>query len=305
MKILIIGLGSIGKKHVDALIEINKSIIIYAFRSNKNSKKYKTVINIYKIEEIESLNLDLIIISNPTSFHKNVLEELKFLKIPVFIEKPLYHNLNISELVNYYEFNNIFSYMGCNLRFLDSLVYLKDKVLLNDEKINEINVYCGSYLPSWRKVNFRNTYSTKPELGGGVHLDSIHEIDYIYWLFGYPAKVNSILKNKSSLKIKSADYANYSLDYGNFCVNIVMNYFRKFTKRNLEILTKDNIYEIDLINNTIFKNGIKMFNSKQKIIDTYKTQMQYVINCVNNNLKSFNTIKDGYNVLKICLNESS
>ena len=233
MKILIVGLGSIGKKHVDALLKINKSFIIYSYRSSKNLEIYKSVINIYKIDEIEKLNLDLIIISNPTSFHKSTLEQLKALKIPVFIEKPLFHRLNISETVHFYEFNNIFSYMGCNLRFLDSLLYLKNKILVNDQEINEINVYCGSYLPSWRKGNFRENYSTNPELGGGIHLDSIHEIDYIYWLFGYPVNIHSVLKNQSSLKIKSVDYANYTLDYGKFCVNIIMNYFRKHTKRRL------------------------------------------------------------------------
>ena len=77
MKILIVGLGSIGKKHVDALLKINKSFIIYSYRSSKNLEIYKSVINIYKIDEIEKLNLDLIIISNPTSFHKSTLEQLK------------------------------------------------------------------------------------------------------------------------------------------------------------------------------------------------------------------------------------
>lgn len=304
MKILIVGLGSIGKKHVDALLKINNSFIIYSYRSIKKAEKYKSVINIYNIDDIIKLNLNLIIISNPTSFHKNILEQLKFLKTAVFIEKPLFHNLNITETVNFYETNKIFSYMGCNLRFLDSLIFLKNKILVKDNSINEINVYCGSYLPNWREGDFRESYSTKPELGGGIHLDSIHEIDYIYWLFGYPKKIYSVLKSESSLKIKSVDYANYTLEYDEFCVNIVMNYFRKCTKRNFELLTKNNIYEIDLINNTIFKNDVEIFSSDQKIIETYHSQMVYVLNCINNDLKSFNSIMDGYNVLKICLNES-
>ena len=304
MKILIIGLGSIGKKHVDALLKINESFIIYSLRSSKNSGIYKSVINIYKQEEIKKLNLDLIIISNPTFFHKKTLEQLKVFKKPVFIEKPLFHKLNINSIVNYYESNNIFSYVGCNLRFLDSLIYVKDKILVSDKEINEVNVYCGSYLPDWREGNFRENYSSKSELGGGIHLDSIHEIDYIYWMFGSPIEIHRVLKSKSSLSVNSIDYANYTLDYGKFCVNIIMNYYRKFPKRNLELLTENNIYEIDILKNVVFKNDTNIFNSNQTIIDTYYLQMLYTLKCVKNDLKSFNSIKDAYNVLKICLNES-
>ena len=304
MKILIVGLGSIGKKHVDALLKINKSFIIYSLRSSKKLSTYKSVINIYEFDEINKLSFDLIIISNPTSFHIKTLEQIKELKIPVFIEKPLFHKLDIQSTVDYYESNNIYSYVGCNLRFLESLIYLKDKILTTDQEICEVNVYCGSYLPNWRKGNFRDNYSTKPEFGGGIHLDSIHEIDYIYWIFGIPFKTQRIIKSNSYLKIKSIDYANYILDYGKFCVNIVMNYYRKHPKRNLELLTKNNVYEIDIINNIIFKNSKTIFNSKQNIIDTYNSQMLYVLNCLNNNKESFNSIDDAFKVLKICLNES-
>ena len=145
--------------------------------------------------------LPFIIISNPTFIHKNTLEQLKVFKKPVFIEKPLFHKLNINSIVNYYESNNIFSYVGCNLRFLDSLIYVKDKILVSDKEINEVNVYCGSYLPDWREGNFRENYSSKSELGGGIHLDSIHEIDYIYWMFGSPIEIHRVLKSKSSLSV--------------------------------------------------------------------------------------------------------
>ena len=38
MKVLIVGLGSIARKHVDALFSINKDVEIYALRSNYNKK---------------------------------------------------------------------------------------------------------------------------------------------------------------------------------------------------------------------------------------------------------------------------
>jgi hypothetical protein len=53
--------------------------------------------------------------------------------------------------------NNIITYIGCNLRFLDSLKFIKEYLKENpDKKINEVNVYCGSFLPYWRdKIGFQ------------------------------------------------------------------------------------------------------------------------------------------------------
>ena len=43
---------------------------------------------------------------------------------------------------------------------------------------------CHSYLPQWRKKNYKKSYSSNAKLGGGVSLDLSHEIDYIQWIFG-------------------------------------------------------------------------------------------------------------------------
>ena len=133
------------------------------------------------------------------------------------------------------------SYVACNLRFLDCISFIKDNLpqLLN-KKLNEVNVYCGSYLPDWRpNADFRAAYSAKAELGGGVHLDLIHELDYVYWLLGIPKQVNRTFKSQSSLSIGSIDYANYILDYNGFCANVVLNYYRRDSKRTLELVFED------------------------------------------------------------------
>ena len=129
------------------------------------------------------------------------------------------------------------------------------KNMLVGVKINEVNVYCGSYLPSWRpSVDFRKVYSSNKNLGGGVHLDMIHELDYTYWLLGEPDKVTSTLRSTSSLEIDAVDYANYLWEYADFSANIVLNYYRPDTKRTLEIVTAEHIYFVDILKNRILKN---------------------------------------------------
>ena len=131
-------------------------------------------------------------------------------------------------LVQLVESNNIITYVACNLRFHPCIIYLRNILSKNILIINEVNVYCGSYLPDWRPgVNIRTIYSSNPNMGGGVHLDLFHELDYTVWLFGHPKVSKSFLRSASSLNIDSIDYANYILEYNTFNANIILNYFRR------------------------------------------------------------------------------
>jgi len=304
MKILIIGLGSIALKHIEALRILNPESLLFALRSNKNNAtENNEIINLYLFDEVKNIDFDFAIISNPTIKHKETIESLIPLRIPLFIEKPVHSSLEIATTLPTIEENNILTYVGCNLRFLDSLKFIKEYLNENPhKKINEVNVYCGSYLPNWRPdKDFRVIYSANAEQGGGVHLDLIHELDYIYWFFGMPKKIRRYFTSKSSLNISAIDYANYLFDYEGFCVNIILNYYRNDAKRTLELVFEDETWNADLLQNTIKSNNMIIFTSEQRMKDTYVSQMKYFLNILKNKEKSFNTLKDGYKVLTMCL----
>ncbi|MAZ30967.1 MAG: oxidoreductase [Flavobacteriales bacterium] len=301
MKVLIIGLGSIAKKHIDALEEINPELMIYAYRSMPNSSVYKDVVNLNSFQEVKSYKFDFCIISSPTFKHEHDLKLLVDLKIPLFIEKPLSHNLDIKYLVKALKDSGIKTYVACNLRFLESLQFLKKYLADIDKlKINEVNVYCGSYLPDWRAdTDFKSTYSANAEMGGGAHLDLIHELDYIYWFFGKPYNVHRVLRSTSSLNISAVDYANYTLEYDNFVTKVSLNYFRRDSKRSFEILLADKTIELNLLRNEVHIDGDLVFSCNQVALDTYKAQMEYFIENISS--ETFNDISEAFDVLSICL----
>lgn len=303
MKVLIIGLGSIGKKHIKAIKSIFPETEIFALRSTINAKIYPGVTNIFKIEEMESVVIDFAIIANPTSEHKSTIAQLIPFRVPLFIEKPISTSLDIEDVINSAGSKGISTYVACNLRFLDCIKFIKEKLpQIQNKKLNEVNAYCGSYLPAWRpNTNFRKTYSAISELGGGVHIDLIHELDYIYWLFGKPTEVKRHFRSQSSLAISSFDYANYVLDYNGFCASVILNYYRRDTKRTLELVFEDETWNVDLLNNQITCNSKILFSSEQNIADTYKNQMEYFIYCITNKKETFNTVNNAFEVLKICL----
>jgi predicted dehydrogenase len=302
MRVLIVGLGSIARKHIDALKNIDKSVVLFALRSNQNAEKINEVINIYSYDDIYKLNLDFVILSNPTGCHFQSLNQLKELRLPLFIEKPLFDKTGNEqdELVDNIINNNLPTYVACNLRFLDSIVKIKE--IIQTERVNEVNVYCGSYLPDWRpNVDYKSVYSANKEMGGGVHLDLIHELDYVYWLFGKPEQTKSVFRNNSSLNITAYDYANYQWEYDKFAASIVLNYYRKDPKRSLEIVCDSGIYYVDLLLNKILYNDKALFESSQRITDTYSKQMDFFIHQVLQNNDKFNSIEQANNILKLCL----
>ena len=307
MNILFIGLGSIAKKHIDAILEIDKSCIIYVLRTLKGSEIFPGTLNIYSTEEVQNANPDCIVVTNPTHLHLQSVKRFLILKKPIFVEKPVFNSTEVQDTINQIKKNGIMTYVGCNLRFLDALKFLKDNIK-QAGRINEVNIYCGSYLPEWRpNQDYRCSYSSKRDEGGGAHLDLIHELDYMFWIFGNPLKVQSQFNSCSSLDIDAVDSANYWINYPKYQINISLNYYRRDTKRTCEILFEDDTWIIDLLLNEIhsFKQG-RIFQSSQSIIDTYKVQMEYFMSLVKQKKRtSSNDILSAFKVLQIALNETT
>lgn len=295
MKVGIIGLGSIAQKHITALESIVPDVEFYALRHSRTAGFHGNAVNVFSYDELIGCRPDFIIISNPTAYHYDTITKLAGTDIPLFIEKPLFDKLYpLPDLKQT-------SYVACNLRFLDCLNYVKQSIV--GVRVNEVNAYCGSYLPQWRAdTNWRECYSANKNMGGGVHIDLIHEIDYLYWLFGAPKRVRKTFRNVSSLGITAYDYANYTMEYGKFTVSAILNYYRRDYKRTLEVLTDTDTWSVDLKANCVSKNGDMVFSSNQQFADTYAVQMTHFLSTITGGEK-FNDINEGYKVLTICLND--
>lgn len=304
MKALVIGLGSIARKHIAALRMLDPDVEIVALRSNPHASEEEGVKNVYTLAEAVGEKPDFVIVSTPTACHGDTIETALAIGIPLFIEKPLIHTLPEAERIACrIEKSGKLNYVACNLRFLECLRFLKERLADRDIRINEVNSYCGSWLPGWRPgVDFRAVYSARPELGGGVHIDLIHEIDTLYWLFGMPDAVVRTFRNSSSLGIDAVDYANYCMSYPGFCASVVLNYYRRDYRRTLEIVCEDSTLMVDLARNMVLENGNVIFESSRTIADTYISQMEYFLQLIKSgSTASFNTVADAVATLRMAL----
>ncbi|MCM1482735.1 MAG: Gfo/Idh/MocA family oxidoreductase [Muribaculaceae bacterium] len=307
MNMLVTGLGSIARKHIAALHDAlpNERHTIYALRSGHggSSPAPEGVISVTDIADVPMDRMDFALISNPTSAHAATIEMLLPYGLPLMIEKPVFDTPDYPHILEQAERRRILTYVACNLRFLPCLEFVKEYVA--SRRVNEVNAYCGSWLPGWRPgTDWRKCYSAVPSLGGGVHLDLIHELDYVRWIFGTPQCTRSVLRSRSSLDIEAVDYANYCMIYPGFCASVILNYYRRDYRRTLEIVCDDATVTADLsLDRVTDASGRELFTSGLRIADTYRLQMEYFTQLVRSGATvSSNPISTACSVLETCMN---
>ena len=211
---LVVGCGSIGRRHAMnlralgvrqlALCDVNTEALKLCTNDviGERFSDYSTALAEFKP--------DFVVICTPPVCH--VEQALLALQAHahVFIEKPLSHESSgIERLIAEARRNDRNVQVGYNLRFHPGLQILKD--LIDSGKIGRVlwlNAESGQYLPDWRPwQNYRESYSARKELGGGIILDGSHELDYICWLLGRPTEVSCRAEHLSALEVDVEDSA--------------------------------------------------------------------------------------------------
>ena len=305
-KIAIIGLGSIGTRHLHNIVSVlqKKSIkyTIDLIRSNKNkgiSEEVSQYINeIYYSYDAVPFDYDIIFITNPTHLHFETIKKFIPNTKHMFIEKPIFNKLDvlIDELC--LKTDSVY-YVACPLRYTDVIQYLKEKI--NFYKVYCARVICSSYLPDWRpNVDYKNTYSAHKEQGGGVSIDLIHEWDYLQYLFGQPEQVLNIKGKFSNLEIDSDDLSLYIAKYKKMAVEVHLDYFGREPIREIQIFTDEDTIVGDIINSEIryLKSGKKIpFGETRN--DYQRREISYFFEILDGRENNHNDILIAFETLRI------
>jgi len=306
MKFLIIGYGSIGKRHANNLKVLvdNKNISICRQPGEEQIFGFKTFFN---LNEALLGRPDAAIIAVPTSLHIPVALICAKAGVHLFIEKPLSHNLQgVDELFRLVRKNKLIVMGGCNIRFHPGMEKIKE--LIDGGKIGKvISVFsqAGQYLPDWRPQNdYKNSYSAKKELGGGVILDLIHEIDYQYWLFGKADAVSAMINKLSNLNIDTEDNADILIRFkNNVQSNIHLDYIQRHPQRTCQIIGEKGTIIWNYFDNflKIFINGketMKSYSDFDKN-DMYVREMKHFVSCLKKKSRPLIDLEQQIDVLNI------
>ena len=308
MKALVIGYGSIGRRHVANLcaVETIKNVIIYSRHiTGREGQKHE------KIEFADSIGrvqADFAVVCNETHNHLPVAMELASRGMPLFIEKPLSDSLDgTSSLHAIVKKQSLPLFIGYNLRFLGAINFVKEQVaggIIGKPYFASINA--GQYLPAWRPGNdYRACYSARKSLGGGVALDLSHEIDYMRYIFGEPYNWTLVKTKVSDLEIDCEDLFEGIYTYpAGFTCSVHLDYLQQQKQRSLRVVGSSGAICCNLVKKTISidtgKNQRLITDEKLFDIDnTYKDEMDHFINIVSAHKNPCITIDDGIKALQL------
>ena len=269
MKVLIVGLGAIGQRHLRNLRTLLKDgVQISAYRTRGLTRVLTETLQVeastglhekYAVQVYAQLDAalaarpDAVFVCNPTSQHLPVALAAARAGCAIFVEKPLSHDWEgVDELIDLVEEHRLVGMVGYQLRFHPALQAVQ--TLVRQGRIGRVlavRAQVGEYLPAWHGYeDYRETYGARADLGGGALLSQIHEFDYLYWLFGLPRRVYTVGGHLSSLEIDVEDVASTlmecEVDGLSFPVHLQQDYLQRPPSRGLEIIGDAGKLTLDL-----------------------------------------------------------
>lgn len=255
-RVLVVSLGSIGKRHIKNTRELIPSAEICVWRRNliEDLDQPKDLKIVTTKSEALAFKPDAVILSSPAVFHAEQASIFVEKEIPLFIEKPLTHSPELTApLKALADVHQSLIFIGYVLRFQPIMVRLKS--LIDCSFIGEVliaEITAGQYLPDWRpNSDYRLGVSAQAELGGGVLLELSHEIDYALWLFGKPENVYADVRKLSDLEIDVEDCATIIMSYPDKKVVIATDFLQRAPMLGLKLIGTKKTAIVNLLEETI------------------------------------------------------
>jgi predicted dehydrogenase len=307
----IVGMGSIGRRHLRVLKTIRPDIEVIQVRSGHGRDCPEADIarfNVRTVEDAVLLGAESAIIASPAPFHVTQAMTLMESGVSVLIEKPLSHNQEgVRELAALSKKKNVTALVGYVLRYSRSLQYLHE--MIRKGKVGDllfVRIECGSYLPNWRPgQDYTKSVSAQRELGGGVLLELSHELDYANALFGPFESVNGVVKNTGSLRIDVEDFSHTTFlsKFAGCPVMVTLDFCRRDTLRSCSVHGVDGTLVWDGINHDVTWNWGSGLVEKERFDiepdEIFRHQIKHFLNCVESGEAPRVTIDDAAAVLEM------
>lgn len=294
MKALIAGTGSIGRRHVASIRSLDPAADLVLLRRSAGQDEYSDSLRakvVTRVEDALALRPDIAVIAGPSSGHAELVLAMLAARIPMYVEKPV-----ATDAAQIAAIRSAIagqkppaSICGCNLRFLPAVRAIRQE--LHAGRIGRVvraTLQVGQWLPDWRPASdYRLSYSARRDLGGGVLLDLVHELDAARWLLGDLDVLAAVGGRFSRLEIDSEDAAWVLLSRsGGPAVAVGVDYVARRPIRRYEFIGEEGTLMIDLIARRAVlesKSGIEQLPMPEAAFDvasTYRAAMAEFIDAV-------------------------
>jgi len=313
MKVLVVGGGSIGSRHLGNLRQLGVESLglVEPEASRREALVAEISVSAFtRLQDGLEWGPHLVLIATPSHLHIQPALEAALSGVALFVEKPLSHSAaGIAELSEIVSSRGLISLVGCNMRFHPGPA--KVTRLLREGVLGRIlfaRIQAGSYLPEWRpNSDYRSNYAAHAETGGGCILDYIHEIDLAQWYLGPIKSVFCWAGKVSSLEIETEDVAALICRHASGAITeIHLDYVQRTYERGCQI-----VGELGSIFWDVNEKQVRWYDAASKKWTTYAQpeswtsnlmfvdEMKHFLDCVEKNCPTALPIPEAASLMRV------
>jgi predicted dehydrogenase len=314
VKILIAGFGSIGRRHFHNLLALGERDILF-YRSGRSTLPDDELEG-YPVETDLQAALShrpqAVIVANPTALHLDVAIPAAEAGCSLLLEKPISHTLDrLPELQAALRSSGAQVFVGYQFRFHPGLRQVKRLVEEGAVgRLVSVRAHWGEYLPGWHPwEDYRQGYSARQDLGGGVVLTLCHPLDYLRWLFGEVASLWAFTGQLSDLGLSVEDTAEIGLRFfGGALGSLHLDYCQRPPSHRLEMIGTRGVIRWDNAGDAVqlYRASDDQWNSfsvpagfERNIM--FLDQMRHFLAVARGEAKPLCTLDDGLQALRLAL----
>jgi predicted dehydrogenase len=243
MKVLVIGLGSMGTRRIRNLqaLEI-QTIAGFDIREDRRSAaaaRYGITVYSDWIDALEDYRPDALVISTSPEHHMTYAWPAAERNTPCFIEASVVDADRILALHKRIEGTTLVMAPSCTMRFYPGPMKVKELLQANTiGRVLNVNYQTGQYLPDWHPwERIEDYYVSKRETGGGREIVPF-ELTWLNDIFGQPEPLACVKGTLSDIPADIDDVYHCILRYpGNVILNMTVEVIsRPHATRELRVL---------------------------------------------------------------------
>ncbi|MGC4092287.1 MAG: Gfo/Idh/MocA family oxidoreductase [Polyangiaceae bacterium] len=328
---LFVGLGGIGQRHLRNLRALlGDAVAVDAYRVRRERQVLDDQLRVIENAELESrygvevyAELDaalarkpsVVFVTNPSSLHVDVALRAVRAGAHVFIEKPVSHSLDgLNELERELAQRERIGFVAYQLRRHPGFRRLQQRLAEGAiGKVLSVRAEVGEYLPNFHPYeDYRRMYASRRELGGGVTLSQIHELDMLIALFGAPRRAFAMGGKVSSLEVDVDDLTSGLIEFegvrhGRVVAELHQDFFQRPTSRRCVV-----IGEAGRIEWTLSERAFRRWDEKSTLVEqedyanyprnqAFVDELSYFFECIRERRQPDVNVRVGADSLRLAL----
>lgn len=225
-EILVVGLGSIGRRHLRNLKALGWDGI-RLYRTGRATLPERDLDGLpveHDLEVALERHPLAVVVSNPSALHVPVALSASQAGSHLFLEKPLSDRRDgVEELTSRVQSRGLTALMGFHFRYSPGLARIRRWV--QDGSLGAIvavEVRWSEFLPDMHPwEDFRVSYAARADLGGGVLNTLCHPFDYLRWLLGNARVVAATESQRGALGLSVETSVDVRLSFATGAAGLV------------------------------------------------------------------------------------